>query len=546
MPSAWLLLVVTLLAQVGSPPRDARPAPAATGSISGRVLDERSGTPMSAAQVTIVNRTDPAAAPPVLVLTNDRGEYVATGLRAASYVVLVRPPEHRATHIGQIVGVSAPALTGALLGATSLTLAAGERREGLDVALVRAAAFEGRVLDDAGRGLAGMAVTAQNADGMPGGRGATTDDRGAYRVYGLAPGEYRLCSSGSSSGRAADTPLPRTCHPALGGGLLRVAAGETVAVDIHAIHTAVASISGTVVSSSGAPLTDGYVRLERDDPFDSNGGLPAGPVHDGTFTLRGVPPGTYRVSVSGVQVQDPSEPSRSTATEYAVLPLRVDGTDISGIALTTTRLGSLRGRVVFEGVTRSAAGLHVQAVLDDQATTFGAPPAIVAPDGTFVLQGTHGPFGVAVTGLPDGWFVQSAALGERDVLGRSFEPPPYPNGPAMTITISNRGGRVRARVRDADGRPVSEAMVVLLPADADRRRATFPSIPRSVTGDVLDLGVFRPGDYLAIASPVADVLRHWRSFRHLDALASRGTPLVVRAGEEILVDLPLIRAAESR
>ena len=73
----------------------------------------------------------------------------------------------------------------------------GETRDNVDIALWRAFAVEGRVVDDAGEPIANADVNIspwESPSTMSMGRPRQTDDRGMFRIFGLRPGQYRICA----------------------------------------------------------------------------------------------------------------------------------------------------------------------------------------------------------------------------------------------------------------------------------------------------------------------------------------------------------------
>src|SRR5262249_7927995 len=90
-------------------------------------------------------------------------------------------------------GYAMPALD---TSASTVSVSAGQTQSDVMITLLRGGAMAGRVTDAAGEPQAEVTVMAlrrlPNGPPMPvpTGRGAQTDDLGAYRVYGLAPGQY--------------------------------------------------------------------------------------------------------------------------------------------------------------------------------------------------------------------------------------------------------------------------------------------------------------------------------------------------------------------
>ena len=124
---------------------------------------------------------------------HDDGHYELTGLPAGEYMVQAAPEEFRATHLMHTYFEPGPA------GARRLTLAlkAGEVRSRVDLALPRAFAIAGRVVDDDGEPAANVQITVGSRGAQQIGR--TTDDRGMFRLFALTGvavllPDHSLCS----------------------------------------------------------------------------------------------------------------------------------------------------------------------------------------------------------------------------------------------------------------------------------------------------------------------------------------------------------------
>ena len=84
---------------------------------------------------------------------------------------------------------------------TAVLLSPGQRVD-LQIRLVRGAVITGVLLDNTGQPAVGTTVRAmryamQNGERrlVPGRSSAATDDKGEYRIYGLAPGDYVVGAS---------------------------------------------------------------------------------------------------------------------------------------------------------------------------------------------------------------------------------------------------------------------------------------------------------------------------------------------------------------
>src|SRR5205823_3636939 len=102
-----------------------------------------------------------------------------------------------------------------------------------------------------------------------------------------------------------------------------------------------AAISGTAVDSQGRPFGRNVSLREeiRGEDFARFGGnMSAAVAADGTFSIRNVPPGEYKlVASTGRDVEHP---------EAAIIPITIDGVDVTDVILTGSAGGSITGQVL--------------------------------------------------------------------------------------------------------------------------------------------------------------------------------------------------------
>jgi hypothetical protein len=194
----------------------------------------------------------------------------------------------------------------------------------VNLTLDRGSVISGRLLWDDGSPAAGVQVNAvtQNAGtqgqarvnlgfigGMTGfgGMGSSTDDRGQFRLTGLAPGVYLLRASmvapvagGSANGFARNVGItlyaPGKVRRA-DATVITLGPGEerddvTFQVDLRGLH----KVSGRVSAvSGGISIGSGVVRLtdSQDNTLMRIGQI----ASDGSYVLNYVPAGTYTLTV---------------------------------------------------------------------------------------------------------------------------------------------------------------------------------------------------------------------------------------------------------
>ncbi len=199
--------------------------------------------------------------------------------------------------------------------ATSIDLSEGETFTA-NLALTRGGAIHGRVIDEFGEPIAGTRVQVLRSRMVQGrrrlqsmGPGDQTDDTGAFRVYGLPPGDYYVtASTGPADSVRRDPPIYFPGTPSFTEAqAISLAAGTEASADFQLQPFRNARVSGMVFNSSGAPVA-AMVQLSSEavgmGPSFENAGDPrafmmmadSGP--DGRFTIDNVPPGPYTLTAN--------------------------------------------------------------------------------------------------------------------------------------------------------------------------------------------------------------------------------------------------------
>ena len=185
----WLVLALLLSQGLPPQPRDA----AATVSVRGRVLDGVSNDPVAGALITVWSTTPGVAA--VHVEAAPDGSFELRNLPPSARLS-VGPPPMQATHVPRVL----------------LLDRVIDKREVI-VHLDRALAVDGRLLDEHDEPMANVRVVAEPFEGATAAvpREHFSDGQGVFRVFGLAPGRYRLCAVPER--RAGLTTYVKTCLP---------------------------------------------------------------------------------------------------------------------------------------------------------------------------------------------------------------------------------------------------------------------------------------------------------------------------------------------
>jgi hypothetical protein len=441
-------------------PRDlgTRPSPG-DSSIAGRVFDEITQAPLRGAQVQARSQDRMLV---VDAATDDQGRYELTGLAAGEWQISAWKGGYFPAPAGQRRSRAAPPAT--------IRLAARQQLA-VDFPMVRGGVITGRVYDEAGEPLSGLRIRVYRARTVQGhprlesvGAADFTDDRSAYRVYGLPPGEYIVAASlrvAPPDQVLEDTYAP-TYFPGTGDAAeaqrVSVGAGSEVAAIFSLLPVRFVRVSGSVLTSVGA-AANAFISLTADaaelSPFRVGGVTRA----DGTFTVPEVPPGKY---VLGASLRSDGPP------ESASLSLAVGNNDVSGVTLVTARPASLRGRIVAD----AGASRPLPRDLIVIAVTAGPRETVLSSDDgpAFELGGLTESFSLRVDDLPDDWAVKQVFVNDTNVTDGRIS---LPMGQAAEarIVLTDRPTTVTGTISIPDRS--SPAAVVVFPED--RTKWTYPS-----------------------------------------------------------------------
>jgi hypothetical protein len=420
--------------------------------------------------------------------------------------------------------------------------------------LSRGSVITGRVSDEFGDPITGARVQvlrSQVQQGrrrlMPTANGAQTDDTGAFRVYGLAPGDYYVAASlqaapADSSANAvsyAPTYYPGTGNVADAQRLTLTLGVEQPGINFVLQPVRAVRVSGTVVDSNGA-VAQAVLNLTSVG-FGDEGGLqmanPARVLPDGTFAILNVVPGDYVLTATG----RPNGNNANATPEVASMTITVGSEDLTGISIAMSKGGSIRGTVTADN-NGKVQTTNIQVSVQPLRPGPGAfsPRAQVSSAGTFELAGLIGAHVLRVDRLPEGWIVKSIRANGRDVTDTALEFRGSESA-SVQVVLTNRISEISGTVK-ANGQAVTAASVVLFPEDP--AQWVFPS--RRVRMVRVDqTGVFRarslpPGErYLALA---VDYLEQgeFQDPVFLERMKGRATAFSLNEGENKNLDLTLV------
>jgi Carboxypeptidase regulatory-like domain len=513
----------------GMPPRDGAPAPTGTATISGRVVAAETGSPIRRAQININSRD---AQFNRSITTDSEGRYELAALPAGRYRLFVDKAGYVALEYGQARPFEA---------GKPLDITEGQALEKIDFSLPRGSAITGRITDEFGDAITDVQVQALRHQFVNGerqlvnaGRSAQTDDLGAYRIFGLMPGDYVIRASirpntaqGPRAVETEPTGYPGTYYP----GVSDVSQAQTVtatlgqevsSIGFPLVPARLSRISGTVMGSDGRPLAGAMVVIRQRGGnglaalrmnIIGGGGVQVRP--DGSFQLTNVPPGEYVLDVQ----QRPAalrgmQDINLSQLEFASTPLSVSGGDIDNLTVVTMPGVTVSGRVAYQGQGAPKPGLQIMAVppaggsspigmlLASKALGGGR----VNQDGTFELRGVAGSQIIRVQGMPVGWALKSVTLDGADITDAAYDFKPGNNISGLVVTLTDRLSEITGNVRDGRGQPILDYVLVAFPEDTKlwSPQSRYVQTTRPNQNGTFSVKGLPPGRYLAAVVPALE------------------------------------------
>ena len=550
-----LALSVSLNAQqpAASPADDAQ-----VGTISGTVVTE-SGQPLIGAVISVraigpsfIGRT---------TTSNTDGNFKVAGLDNSIYFVTAYSPAYTSPPLS--IDGQAP------------TYRVGDT---VRLELTRGAVITGTLTNSSGEPMIGVrvrAVMVRDAAGKPT-KGAVfsfgerqTDDRGIYRIFGLAPGVYIIQAGGGGLGSGVsvtdmDAPTYAPSSTRDTASEIQVRSGEEATVDIRYRAEPGHSISGTVKTQGSGGANISLSRV-GDGLMPTNGSFQA-PGSKG-FAIYGLADGEYEV-----MAQEAMTTTFTTFPEMAMSdPLRVTirGSDVSGLELVPKPLASIAGKVVMEPSKLQECQNKRQPLLSettitlianrkdtefDQSAFMRSVMGVVLPDkeGAFNLRNIRrGQYALTPRFFARYWYLKAISIppttpqakqtASLKDLARSWTTIKAGDRiTGLTITLAEGAASIRGQVTvDRDKKLETGLSVYLIPSERDKAEDPLRYLTQVVAADgTFLLTSIPPGHYWVLAQqPEPDSPTSTEKLRLPDALDTRTK--IRRAAESVKVEVEL-------
>jgi protocatechuate 3,4-dioxygenase beta subunit len=455
------------------------------GSISGTVVDAKSGAPVKNATVSLGVHCCRGGSDKS-VEADEQGRFSMPGVEPGFYRI-----------IAQRRGYAAPA-PGPTEQEDLTIVGDGQQLTNVVVKADPQAVIAGRIVDEYGEPLAYARVAAlrrlDNREARPWAPGGNvqTDDRGEYRIANLPPGNYVVRAIYRSRNQRPDIEQALPEQPEMvyrvqfypeaeepeSARLVKVTTGaEVPGIDMKLQRVPVFRVRGKLIGEEG-----GGQSVLQLVPKKARAGLPPilqpvvrGP--EGAFEFWAVRSGSYYLVARN-----------SANSRFAVQPVEVGGKHIDGLTVELTggrevhgafKIENGRGQVYFNLIPTIASLRSITQNVMDGDTTFTLTN--VAPI----------PYTIGESLQPE-YYWKSIVHGGRPVTDRIID---FGTAGLLEITVGVGAARVDGTVLDLQGKAIPYAAVALVPVSG-------AVAVRTGTADAegkFYFGSLAPGDYRPVA-----------------------------------------------
>jgi hypothetical protein len=395
--------------------------------------------------------------------------------------------------------------------------------------LVAIGVFAFRVRDEGGNPLPAPVLQ----------RERVTDDRGIYRIYGLAPGRYLVVAAKPRIGMIApsaydnDTPTYFPSSPRDTASEITVHEGDELTADIQYLAEPGRAIRGQVLGileSQQQFRPNATVTLVDVPNRSTVSAVSASSYDQFSFVFTGVPEGEYELFALQY-LGDVDESRRSPPRRVTVR-----GSDVAGVTLTLAKQGAIEGRLIFETDAKNICGKRRETAAQEtmvfgrryepeprnDASVNAGPvqTSFVATNhvglgtgdatGAFALRNLpSGTYRIDVRAPASGWYLRSIATGEAPASSRISVASNRDNVSVragetisgLVVTFAEGAAVIRGQVTAAEGQRLPDStFVYLVPADKESAAnlLRYFEAPVALNGKFAINNV-APGSYLIVA-----------------------------------------------
>ncbi|HVE59048.1 MAG TPA: hypothetical protein VNB22_19650 [Pyrinomonadaceae bacterium] len=507
-------------------------------TVRGRLIYEDTSRPVRYVMLTLVSDKETYTSySSKFVKTDENGEFVIKNVKAGTYVAYVKS-EGILNQDSYKFSYRQPTKENKPEDKFEKIEISGLGEFQIVVSARRGGAVSGRILYADGEAAVGVKVevlrkengrfsnTSATFGGESGIGSAKTDDRGSYRIAGLPEGQYIVrviepVSHNQSSPqyvytyRENQNSILKTYYPegdnSKDAKELEILPGqEQTAIDISLPERQLFGISGKIVKKgSNEPLGNFSVSFfkmsDRDELVTEYfSASPATSNKAGEWSLKSLPAGKYRISISQGYVYNSNSDAQKNQAKYPTMSKEIEITDknLTDLNFEVPVESSISGTVVVEGGKEVPAGVQIYAVDEeskqvstseyDYSRNQTKNPQPIKEKTFRIGKLSEGKYRLVSFNNPN-YYVKSATLGGKDLLNSPLEIKEGEELKGVQIVLSTNMGTVKGKVAGYDGK--EEAFVVMIGANA-----VFGQFPtKTFSGRVAPTGDFEikaaPGEY---------------------------------------------------
>jgi hypothetical protein len=449
-----------------------------TARLEGQVLADANGLPLRRVQVILTPLE--AGKPAIGTQTDDKGNFLLRDIEPGGYQLSAQRDGFLTTTNFRRGSARMP---------PRFTLSRGESITGLAFRMRPWAVISGKIRFEDGEPAVSVPVELYRQYHLRGRRGFTrvaggsTNDRGEYRVHGLAPGSYFVAVNFQgdqtgpgvqdqpridSNGREVPVPsytttfFPNTMKLSEASPIRLREGDDLTGIDIYMRPVERVKLAGRITDGiAGTTLTAATITLEQLDSGNT-GTLPV-PINltfdrDQRFQIDNVAPGSYQLWVTA-SFENQQLLGRSS--------LLVTNDSIEDLELVALPARKWQGQVV--GAPRN----FVPRITLEPRSERGAVIVPQVQNGVFDVQlAPYETYDVFVENLPDDYFISAVFAGGANVRAAGLATTMASNVP-FQIMLDSTGGKIDGAVTGSGSSfnelPWSGATVALIP-DSPRDR----------------------------------------------------------------------------
>ncbi|HMZ21920.1 MAG TPA: carboxypeptidase regulatory-like domain-containing protein, partial [Blastocatellia bacterium] len=492
------------------------------GVITGRVVTA-DGQPLAETQIVAFG-PNIKLGEPQQVATDEEGNFKLTGLRPGVYQLTAMMPGYVSPRAFSEAPMHRPG-------------------DNVTITLVKGGVITGRVMDVTGEALVGVSVTPRRIRDAAGHRvsagdwmtglmhsARTTDDRGVYRLYGLAAGDYVVGINGSSAPMDNSVSIPRespTFHPSATrdtAAEIAVREGaEVTGIDIRHRAERGHAVSGALSGEVESDAIVNVISILLRNPVTGQVEAMTMALGSRNFALYGVADGEYEL----IALRQNESDDRAMSAPRRV---SVKGADVTGVELKLLKLGSIAGKILIEKAkpgescpppeTYSAQEISLRANREDQTNSQslpllqfdlgGLPFTQPNEKNEFTVKNLEaGSYRLAADLPGENWFVRSLTqpatqAGKRaDAARQPFALKQGEKRSGIELTVAEGAAALSGKAIAArKGQPLR---VHLIPADAAEAENLLRYAEVVAEGDgAFAFKQLAPGKYWLLARPAAE------------------------------------------